>query len=243
MYSGADRVSRTQCSVVFCTTCVQMLSKSDAYDAAMHRIFVLKAVSNLQHFLIRSRLADVFNLMNYFIRITAVLGLLMTYGCTYQSEPVMQPVSHVDIERFMGKWYVVANIPTFVERGALNPIEEYALNTDGTIKTTFTFEKIEGGERNRLEAKGFVQEGTGNAVWGMQFVWPFKADYRIVYLDPNYETTIIGRNKRDYLWIMSRSNSIPEDELQRLIQVAVQLGYERSDIQIYFWKKAIRRAS
>lgn len=155
----------------------------------------------------------------------------------------MQPVSSVDLPRFMGKWYVLANIPTFVERGALNPVEEYALNDDGTIKTTFTFQKSPGGETRVLDAKGFVREGTGNAVWGMQFIWPIKADYRIVYLDPAYRTTIIGRNKRDYLWIMSRSASLPAQELQQLIDIAVSLGYDRDQIQISNWQESLREAS
>ncbi len=152
----------------------------------------------------------------------------------------MQPVSSVDLERFMGKWYVIANIPTFVERGALYPVEEYALNDDGTIKTTFTFKKTPDGEPKVLDAKGFVRDGTANAVWGMQFIWPIKADYRIVYLDPTYETTIIGRNKRDYLWIMSRSPSLPEQELNELIDIAVSLGYDRDQINISNWQDAER---
>ncbi|MDH3935419.1 MAG: lipocalin family protein, partial [Gammaproteobacteria bacterium] len=44
----------------------------------------------------------------------------------------MQSVEYVDINRFMGDWYVIANIPTFVETGAHNAIESYALNADGS---------------------------------------------------------------------------------------------------------------
>jgi lipocalin len=29
----------------------------------------------------------------------------------------METVPYVDLKRFMGDWYVVANIPTFVEKG------------------------------------------------------------------------------------------------------------------------------
>ena len=65
----------------------------------------------------------------------------------------------------------------------------------------------------------------------MQFIWPIKADYRVVYLDPDYQTTIIGRNKRDYLWIMSRDPDLPREHLELLIEMAVQLGYDRGLIQ------------
>jgi apolipoprotein D and lipocalin family protein len=53
----------------------------------------------------------------------------------------MDTVSYVDLERFMGDWYVVANIPTFLEKGAHNALEYYTLNSDGTIAATFRFNK------------------------------------------------------------------------------------------------------
>ena len=39
--------------------------------------------------------------------------------------PPIPVVAHVDLERFMGDWYVIANIPTFVEKGAHNAVESY----------------------------------------------------------------------------------------------------------------------
>jgi len=39
----------------------------------------------------------------------------------------------------------------------------------------------------------------------MQFLWPFKAEYLIAYVDPDYSETIIARNNRDYVWIMART--------------------------------------
>ena len=53
-----------------------------------------------------------------------------------------------------------------------------------------------------------MREGTGNAVWGMRFVWPVKADYRIAWLDRDYTLTVVGREARDYVWIMARRPQI-----------------------------------
>ena len=117
----------------------------------------------------------------------------------------LDTVSYVDIEQFMGDWYVIANIPTMFEKDAYNPIESYQLDADGTVATTFTFNKGSfDGEQKVMTAKGFIKNKQTNAEWGMQFIWPIKADYRIVYLDDDYQYTVIGRNKRDYLWIMAR---------------------------------------
>ena len=144
----------------------------------------------------------------------------------------MDTVDYVNLERFMGDWYVIANIPTFLETGAHNAIENYALNEDGTIATTFTFrEDSFDGELKEFTPKGFIRNEETNALWGMRFIWPIKADYRIVYLDDDYTQTIIGRQKRDYIWIMARTPSIPEDDYRKLIDFAASIGYDASEIQ------------
>ncbi|MDH3407317.1 MAG: lipocalin family protein, partial [Gammaproteobacteria bacterium] len=144
-----------------------------------------------------------------------------------QSVPLtpIKAVLHVDLKRFMGDWYVIASIPTFIEQGAHNAVETYRLNEDGTIATTFTFRQGSfDGEEKRYQPTGYVFDTESNAVWGMQFIWPIKADYRIVYLDPNYTQTIIGRDKRDYVWIMARTPAIPETDYTRLLALLGEQG-------------------
>jgi apolipoprotein D and lipocalin family protein len=65
----------------------------------------------------------------------------------------------------------------------------------------------------------------------MQFIWPIKADYRIVYLTDDYSQTVIGRNKRDYVWIMARTPSIPEEDYQAIVDLLGDEGYDVSKIQ------------
>ena len=68
-----------------------------------------------------------------------IIAASLTLASCASSGPEMETVDYVDLERFMGDWYVIANIPTFLEKGAHNAVETYALNDDGTIATTFTF--------------------------------------------------------------------------------------------------------
>jgi apolipoprotein D and lipocalin family protein len=147
-------------------------------------------------------------------------------GCAGGKEP-LATVDYVDLDRFMGDWYVIANIPTFVEKGAHNAVETYELNDDGSIATTFVFRK-DGfdGKRKEHNPRGFVTDTETNAVWGMQFIWPIKADYRIVYLSDDYSQTVIARNKRDYVWIMARTPTIPEADYQMLITMIGDMGYD-----------------
>jgi apolipoprotein D and lipocalin family protein len=132
----------------------------------------------------------------------------------------------------MGDWYVIANIPTFIERGAHNAIESYRLDQDGTIDTTFTFSKgAFDGPLRQYKPLGFVRDTQSNAVWGMQFIWPIKADYRIVYVSDAYDRTIIGRQARDYVWIMARTPEIEQAEYQALLEIVERQGYDISQVR------------
>ncbi len=153
-------------------------------------------------------------------------------GCQSPAPAPIHTVEKVDLARFMGDWYVIASIPTFIETRAHNAVESYRLEPDGTIATTFTFR--EGGfdgDAKRYTPRGFVVDRESNAVWGMQFVWPIKADYRIVYVAPDYSQTIIGREKRDYAWIMARTASIPEGDYRRLLEMLAGQGYDVSKVR------------
>ncbi len=164
--------------------------------------------------------------------VAAALGCLTLAGCQTTTHPPLRIASSVDLSRFMGDWYVIANIPTFIEKGAHNAVERYELATDGTIATTFTFrDGAFDGKLKTYRPRGFVYDRTSNAIWGMQFVWPIKADYRIMYVSPEYDFTIVGRQKRDYVWIMARTPTIPEPTYQALVAMVEREGYDVAKIE------------
>jgi len=141
-------------------------------------------------------------------------------------------VPHVDLSRFMGDWYVIASIPTWLEKGAHNPKESYRLDADGTVATTFTFNADSAdGAVKTYTSKGIIVDSTSNAVWGQQYVWPFKADYRISYLSPDYMQVVIARQKRDYVWIMSRSPTMSDADLRSLTEFVRSQGYDVAKLQ------------
>ena len=74
--------------------------------------------------------------MTRFIRVLAA-GLLVAWLAACSSTRPIDTVQQVDLERFMGDWYVIASIPTFLERGAHNAVERYRLDDDGSIETVF----------------------------------------------------------------------------------------------------------
>jgi apolipoprotein D and lipocalin family protein len=165
----------------------------------------------------------------------ALTGSLFLAACATAPDAGRSPVAlatNVDLPRFMGDWYVIANIPTFLEKGAHNAMDSYRLAADGTIPTTFSFNAdAPDGPRKSYSSRGFVMDGGSNAVWGQQYVWPIKADYRISYISPDYKQTVITRDKRDYVWIMARTPTIPDADLARLTAFVGSQGYDVSKLQ------------
>ena len=164
-------------------------------------------------------------------RLPGVMALvLMLSACS--SAPKIPVAKSVDLERFMGDWYVIANIPTSPEKGAHNAVESYRLDKDGSIATTFTFrEGAFDGPEKVMRPRGFVRDRESNSVWGMQFVWPIRAEYLIAHVDEDYTETIIARSRRDYVWVMARTPKIPAADFERLRQQVADLGYDVDKLQ------------
>lgn len=170
--------------------------------------------------------------MKLLSKLCGVFAVVLS-SCATTSMPPVKTVTTVDLGRFMGDWYVIAHIPTGIEKDAYNAIENYKLNVDGSIATTFTFNKgAFNGEAKKYKPKGFVVPNTGNALWGMQFIWPIKAEYKIAYLDSNYQMTVIARNARDYVWIMARKPHLDQSEYKKLTDYVAGLGYDMSKLRV-----------
>jgi apolipoprotein D and lipocalin family protein len=155
-----------------------------------------------------------------------LLALLLS-GCASTTMPPLKTVERLDLNRYMGPWHVIACIPTFIETEAYNAVETYRLDDDGTIDTLFTFNKGGfDGPAKRYNPRGFVRDPVNKSTWGMRFVWPFKAEFLVTHINADYTQTVVGRNKRDYVWIMARTPEIPAADYERLVAELKAQGYD-----------------
>jgi apolipoprotein D and lipocalin family protein len=167
----------------------------------------------------------------------ALLSVALLGACATRDGPPLEALDRkVDLERFMGDWYVIGFIPItlpfFSEEGAHNGVESYRLTDSGVIETTYTFRKGGfDGPQKRYTPKGWVHDERTNAEWRMQFLWPFKAAYLIVYLDPDYQRTLIGVPDRSHVWILSRDPQLSDAEYERMLGHAADLGYDTRKVQ------------
>jgi apolipoprotein D and lipocalin family protein len=156
-----------------------------------------------------------------------LIVLLALAGCSRD----FNTVDRVELENFMGDWYVIAILPNPIEKNAVNGIESYALNKDGTIAVTYKFRKgTPSGKEKIMRPKAKVYNKVTNAEWRIQLFKPFWSKYLIVYLDENYLHTAIGVPNRKFVWIMSRSPEIPRDQYARILDVLAKEGYNTDKI-------------
>jgi apolipoprotein D and lipocalin family protein len=164
-------------------------------------------------------------------KILLFCSALPLIGCGV-SRPKLQPVENVDIQRYMGAWYVIAAIPIFVEKNAYNAVENYRLDPDGSVPTVFTFNKgALDGPPKTYKSRGYIIDRVNNSTWKVQFIWPFKAEYLITYLNEDYTQVIVSRNKRDYVWIMARTPQISDEDYSRLVAIVKAQGYDLTKLR------------
>lgn len=149
-----------------------------------------------------------------------------------RAERPIPPVSHVDLARYMGSWYVIASIPTHFERDEYNPVETYRREPDGSICTSFRFHKgAFEGPLKKIHSVATVVAGTGNAEWRVHLFRVLRAQYIVAWLAPDYSAVIVARDARDYAWLMARTPQISAAEYGRMLERLQAMGYDLSNVR------------
>lgn len=144
----------------------------------------------------------------------------------------MQLARSVDLERYFGRWYIIANIPYFAERGNVGAYVEYYRRPDGDIADVYYAREGDmSAPLTRREGRAYVVEGHGNALWRVTFFWPIFVSYPILYVDDAYETALIGYPDRSLGWVFSRKPIMEEATYQALLGRFAAQGYDISQFR------------
>ncbi len=134
-------------------------------------------------------------------------------------------------EHYMGKWYEIARMPHYFERGMKDVAAEYSICRDGTISVTNT--GIRDCEMREIHGVARMKQkfpGTGELE--VSFFRPFYNPYRIIKLEPDYSTAMVTSATRDYLWILSRSPTMVPERLDRYLRAASEFGFAAEKLEI-----------
>lgn len=143
------------------------------------------------------------------------------------AEKAIIPVAHVDLDRYMGRWYVIAAIPTRIERHDYNPVETYRLEPDGTICTLFRFrDRRFSAPLKTVHSTATVVPHRGNADWRVHLYWLLRLQYLVAWLAPDYSRVIVARDARDYVWLMARTPRISPRDYADMVARVARMGYD-----------------
>jgi len=169
----------------------------------------------------------------YALRTFAVAAMLILSGCVSMmgaSSRPLRPVAHVDLQRYMGGWFVIANIPYFAEKDCFDSVEGYALRPDGRIDNKFACREksFDAPMTPKLKTIATVHDTTSNAEWRVPFYKVVRVKYFVIDLDPDYRWAVIGHPSRRYGWIISRTRSLPDDTYRGILQRLRGQGYDET---------------
>ncbi|MGH8460136.1 MAG: lipocalin family protein [Stenotrophobium sp.] len=164
----------------------------------------------------------------------ALLCLPTLAGCAAQvpnlnpraAQP-QQPAAHVDLTRYMGRWYIIASAHNKMERGMVGSYFEYSRREDGKISVVYSARKHDFDHPLETDAGvAMVDDTDNNARWSVQFTWPLSENLLILYVDPDYRYAVVGDPQKDDAWILSRQIYIGDRDYQHLLDVLDTQGYD-----------------
>jgi apolipoprotein D and lipocalin family protein len=160
-----------------------------------------------------------------------VLAVAMTANCAgTPSGSKLQPraAESVDLQRFMGTWYVIANVPYFFENGKVATRDEYRLRPDGRIDNDFVFKKRFGEADRRWSGVATVVPGSGGARWKVQFIWPFSSELMVVKVDEDYDGAALMSPDGSLAWVFGRAPVMQPERYDALVATLKANGVDTS---------------
>ena len=165
--------------------------------------------------------------MKRVIMIVAMGFVMLGCAATAKDKPPLTVVDSVDLERYLGKWYEIASYPAWFQKGCSGSTAEYSLLPDGKIQVVNRCRKDSlDGPLKESKGKAEVAETATNAKLKVWFFWPFKGNYWIIDLDPDYRWAVVGEPSRKYLWILSRTPTLAEAVYQGILERLKDKGYD-----------------
>lgn len=162
----------------------------------------------------------------FLMSMTLILGL---FSCSTIPKGV-EAVQPFDKEKYLGKWYEIARLDFKFERNLNNTTAQYSLNPDGTIKVVNRGYNTKTNEWEEAEGKAKFVRTEDIAMLKVSFFGPFYSGYNVIALDPNYQYALVAGESYNYLWILSRQPTIPDDVKNEFLAVAENGGYDTSDL-------------
>lgn len=137
-------------------------------------------------------------------------------------------VDDFNLNRYLGEWYELARFDFRFEKNLKNTRANYTLNDDGTVSVTNSgydyVKKKHKVAHGKAKLVGKPHEGKLK----VSFFGPFYSPYNVAAIKGDYEYALVMGKNTDYIWILSRTTTLPEEVKQAFLDTARQAGYDLS---------------
>ena len=140
----------------------------------------------------------------------------------------LEVVPHVELEKYLGKWYEIAHLPAKFQEDCNETTATYTLSKDGSISVLNQCTK--NGKMKQAKGKAKVVDKKSNAKLKVTFFWPFYGDYWIIKLGNNYDYSVVGTPNRKYLWILSRTPQMDDNLYSQIIEYVKSKGFDANNL-------------
>jgi apolipoprotein D and lipocalin family protein len=172
------------------------------------------------------------------MHVLALCAIFFASLANASSSRELPTVPDLDLKRYMGVWYEVARLPNrFQTQCVGNVSAQYEQISEKKIRVTNRCKK-ENGEYTEAIGRARKADGSGLnsklkvsfAPWWVNwlcFVW---GNYWVLELADDYSYAVVGEPSLSYLWVLSRSKSMPAATLDGILERAQKMGYDTSKI-------------
>jgi len=151
-----------------------------------------------------------------------------------QSAPTLPTVSSVNLNRYMGTWYEIAKLPNIFQRQCQGDVSATYRSLEGGNVEVLNRCRTSASGEPRFDSATGVAKATdpSNAKLRVSFLpaalrwlpvgW---GDYQVIELDADYRWVMVGEPRREYLWVLSRTPTLPPGVNESLMKRAAELGF------------------
>lgn len=159
-----------------------------------------------------------------------ILFILVSSCSKYDTVIDAYVVKKIDLKKYEGTWYEIARIPIRQEKKLQNVTATYILENDEltVVNSGYTKEK----KRKTVYGKAWIPDKGKPGILKVQFFWPFKGYYKILYVDEAYEKALVCGNNLDHIWILCKKPFLNNSDLDNIITMAKNLGADITKLEM-----------
>ncbi|MCX2452293.1 lipocalin family protein [Pedobacter sp. PLR] len=162
-----------------------------------------------------------------FVPILTIAAIVILNSCASIPKKA-KPITNFEVNRYLGTWYEIARFDFRFEKDLDNTTAQYSLEENGNVKVLNSGYNYNTKEWKSANGIAKFRGDKNIAALKVSFFGPFYAGYNVLAIDKNYQYALIAGKNLDYLWILSREKSIPDDVKSSYLKIASDIGYDTS---------------